>query len=49
MTTIRIAVAKLAFTLSIPILAKIVVNAAKPADNNAYIHYVVVLLSILAS
>ncbi|WP_158680463.1 hypothetical protein [Nostoc sp. 'Lobaria pulmonaria (5183) cyanobiont'] len=49
MTTVGIAVAKLAFTFYIPILAKIVVNAAKPADNNAYIHHVVVLLSIFAS
>ncbi|WP_392535118.1 hypothetical protein [Nostoc sp. C117] len=44
MTTVRIAVAKLAFTFSTPILAKIVVNAAKPAENHAYIHQNMVLL-----
>jgi hypothetical protein len=47
MTTVRIAVAKLEFTFSTPILAKIVVNAAKTAESNAYIHQVLELLSIL--
>ena len=34
-TTVRIAVAKLEFTPSIPILARMEVNAAKRADNKA--------------
>src|ERR1035437_3112538 len=44
MTTVRIAVAKSVSTFLIPILAKMAVNAAKKADNNAYIHHISYIL-----
>ncbi|MDB9321582.1 MULTISPECIES: hypothetical protein [Cyanophyceae] len=47
MTTVRIAVARLEFTFSTPILANMVVKAAKPAQSNAYIHHIFVSFSIL--
>jgi len=40
MTTVRIAVAKSVSTFLIPIFAKMAVNAAKKADNKAYIHHI---------
>ncbi|MBK9463175.1 MAG: hypothetical protein IPN94_28130 [Sphingobacteriales bacterium] len=44
---VRMAVAKLAFTLVTPILAKIAVSDAKKADNKAYIHHIIVVLYII--
>jgi Cu/Ag efflux pump CusA len=39
MTTVLIAVARSVSIFFIPILAKMAVNAAKNADNKAYIHH----------
>lgn len=41
MTTVRMAVAKLEFTPSIPILAKIEVRAAKMADNREKMNHMI--------
>ena len=41
MTTVRIAVARSVSTFLIPIFAKIAVNAAKKAENKAYIHHII--------
>ena len=46
-TTVRMAVARLEFTPSMPILAKIEVSAANTADSNANINHIIIIPSCI--